>query len=109
MKCKFTRKRTTIGVDETLIAFFDFDPDDDVTPDIIRDLHQRFSVILRVINSRYVIDVREFRKFEIETNLILVNNFKYMGLNYTLHAFIGHGWETILKNGCQGLGTVNQN
>ena len=73
------------------------------TPEIIADLHQRFCVILKVINSRNHIDVRLFREFEIETNLILVNKFKWMGLNYTLHAFIGHGWETILKNGGQGL------
>ena len=62
---------------------FDFDEGDEVTPLLIAELHQRFSVILRIINCREVIDVRAFREYEIQTNLLLIENFKWMGFNFT--------------------------
>lgn len=80
---------------------FDFDEGDEITPLIIAELHQRFSVILRIINCREVIDVRAFREYEIQTNLLLIENFKWMGFN-----FIGHGWQAILRNGSKGLAQI---
>ena len=87
-----------------VVALFDFDEGDLETPEIIADLHQRFNVILRIINCRDYIKVPEFREFCIETNLIMVTEFPCMDPNKTVHKFIGHAWEDILRNGSQGLG-----
>ena len=87
-----------------VVALFDFDEGDLETPEIIADLHQRFNVILRIINSRDYIKVPEFREFCIETNLIMVTELPCMDPNKTVHKFIGHAWEDILRNGSQGLG-----
>ena len=91
-----------------VVDFFDFDEGDIETPEIIWDLHQRFNVILRVINSRDFIKVPEFRDFCIETNLIMVTYFDWMDPNKTIHKFIGHAWEDILRNGSKGLGQKSE-
>ena len=91
-----------------VIAMFYFDDGDTETPIIIADLLQRHSVILRVLNSTETIKVKEFRQYEIDTNLIMVEEpkIKFMTPNRTIHKFIGHGWEAILKNNCRGLGDL---
>ena len=91
-----------------VVGLFFFDHGDTETPIIIADLLQRHSVILRVLNSTETIKVKEFRQYEIDTNLIMVEEpkIKFMTPNRTIHKFIGHGWEAILKNNCRGLGEL---
>ena len=91
-----------------VVGLFFFDHGDTETPIIIADLLQRHSVILRVLNSTETIKVKEFRQYEIDTNLIMVEEpkIKFMTPNRTIHKFIGHGWEAILKNNCRGLGDL---
>ena len=89
-----------------VVNLFDYDEGDIETPLVIADLHQRFSVILRIINCTLTIKVAEFRQFCIDTNLLMVEepNIKWMAPSNTIHRFIAHAWQSILLNGCEGLG-----
>ena len=91
-----------------VVNLFDFDEGNIETPILIADLHQRFSVILRIMNCTSTIKIAEFRSFCIETNLLMVEEekIKWMAPANTIHVFIGHAWQAILLNGCQGLGQL---
>ena len=60
------------------------------------------------MNCTSTIKIAEFRNFCIETNLLMAEEekIKWMAPANTIHKFIGHAWEAILRNGCQGLGQL---
>ena len=93
-----------------VVNLFDYDEGDTDTPVLIADLHQRFSVILRIMNCTSTIKVAEFRQYCIETNLMMVEEtkIKWMAPANTIHRFIGHAWEAIMLNGCKGLGQLSE-
>ena len=95
---------------EHVVNLFDFDEGDLETRAVVTDLHQRFSVILRVINCTSEVKVAKFRQFCIDTNMIMCTypKIKWMAPNNTIHKWMGHAWENIYKNGCHGLGQLSE-
>ena len=61
---------------------------------ILRDLHQRFSIILRIISSKsHVSD--DFEEYCTSTYKIILQKFPWMQLSETLHRLLAHAPEVI--------------
>ena len=93
-----------------MVNLFDFDEGDLETRAVVTDLHQRFSVILRIINCTSEVKLANFRQLCIDTNMIMCTyeKIKWMAPNNTVHKWMGHAWENIYRNGCRGLGQLSE-
>ena len=70
---------------------------------ILPTLLKNVSVILRVINSDEDVNVEAFEDLCKETNIILIEYFKFMNITPTVHAVLAHSFNIIRNNKGKGL------
>ena len=86
---------------EKVLDLYDLETAED--RETLRDLHQRFNVILRILNSKEKIHVDDFEKYCHITYCKAVEAFPWMELNKTLHKFLAHGAQIMRLHGGTGL------
>ena len=75
----------------------------------IKDLLQRFSIILRILSSKSVkILYLPFQTFCTETYLMLLTYFNWVHIPGSIHRLLGHSAERIHSNGNYGLGNLSE-
>ena len=75
----------------------------------VKDLLQRFSIILRVLSSKSVlISYSQFDKYCKDTNLQLVNHFNWVHIPGSIHRLLSHCAERIHLNSDYGLGNQSE-
>ena len=74
---------------------------------ILKDLHQNFSIILRIIASKSKVR-EEFEDLCYATYKTLLQEFPWMHLSETVHRLLAHSAEVIRLNGDQGLGQLSE-
>ena len=76
---------------------------------MIKDLIQRFSIILRVLSSKSVlVDYSKFGKYCNETYYQLVSNFNWIHVPGSIHRLLSHCAERIHMNSDYGLGNLSE-
>ena len=75
--------------------------------EVLKELHQKFSIILRIIASKSKVR-EEFEDFCYSAYKILLVEFPWMKLSETVHRFLAHSAEVIRLNGDQGLGQLSE-
>ena len=75
---------------------------------VIRELLQNFSVILRVISSKNLVDVDSFEEFCNQTYILLCQNFPWVSVTTSVHRLLGHSAERIRLNQGFGLGLISE-
>ena len=74
---------------------------------VLHDLHQNFSIILRIIASKsYVRD--EFEDLCYSTYKSLIIEFPWMHLSESVHRLLAHASEVIRMNGNKALGQLSE-
>ena len=76
--------------------------------DDLKDLLMRYSVILRLINSRETIRVDKFREFCLETYIIHLETLPWMDVSPSVHRYLAHSADAILVNGGKGLAQISE-
>ena len=75
----------------------------------VKDLIQRFSIILRVLSSKSVlIDYSKFSKYCNDTYLYLVDHFNWVHIPGSIHRLLSHCAERIHLNSDYGLGNHSE-
>ena len=74
---------------------------------VLQELHQKFSVILRIISSKSYVR-EEFEDFCYDTYKLLLQEFPWMKLSETVHRLLAHSAEVIRLNGNQSLGQLSE-
>ena len=75
----------------------------------VKDLIQRFSIILRVLSSKSVlIDYSKFSKYCNDTYLYLVDHFNWVHIPGSIHRLLSHCAERIHLNSNYGLGNHSE-
>lgn len=75
----------------------------------LRKLHENFSVILRVLSSKfYTVDVAAYEELCIETYKLIVLTFPWASVPQSIHRFLAHSAERIRFNDSKGLGNCSE-
>ena len=70
--------------------------------DILVKIHMNLSALLKVANSRGMVNAQRVREVSQETYLLILENFPWVSVNNTLHKFLGHLHQFIERNNCFG-------
>ena len=72
------------------------------------ELHRDIGVILRIMACTRRVNVPEYRKFMKETNLLLIREFPWAAINWTLHGCLSHSADLMEIYGGRGLGDLSE-
>jgi hypothetical protein len=75
---------------------------------IIQKLIQNFSIILRLISSKRLVDVDAFEDFCNKTYICLCEEFPWVSVSTSVHRLLGHSAERIRLNHGFGLGMISE-
>jgi hypothetical protein len=75
---------------------------------VLQQLIQNFSIILRVISTKRLIDADAFEDFCNKTYLLLCEEFPWVSVSTSVHRLLGHSAERIRLNQGYGLGMVSE-
>ena len=73
----------------------------------LKELHQRFSIILRIVSSKSSVN-DSFEEYCLSTYKMFLNEFPWMKLSETVHRLLAHAPEAIRINENKGLGQLSE-
>ena len=76
--------------------------------EIVRELHQRMSVIVRVISCTRKVDTIKFDSLVNRTNLVIATKLPWVLINWTLHGVLHHSVQLIEWNGGWSIGALSE-
>ena len=74
----------------------------------LKTLLQNINVILRVLGSREMIEIDDFKSFCLDTYALLNRMFPWMKISQSIHRYLAHGSDLIALNGSMGLAQLSE-
>ena len=71
-------------------------------------LHEKLSIILRVVSCQSLIDVQQYGELVEEASLLIARCYPWAMVNHTLHGLLHHSAELIQLNNGYGLGLLSE-
>ena len=69
---------------------------------------QLLSVIVRVVSSKGVVNVKRYQAVSTELYIFICDNFPWVSITPSVHKLLGHTWELISENDGHGLGNLDE-